>query len=108
MTDSQADPLRVVLVGCGQMGRNHARVLADLAGVTLAGVYDPDLEASAALCERYDTAAYTDWGYLLEHVRAGYMTAAVVATTSRRTAVIAGASVPNGNRARSIPFASTR
>ena len=33
---------------------------------------------------------------------------AVVATTCRMTAVMVGASVPNGNRARSMPFASTR
>ena len=32
---------------------------------------------------------------------------AVVATTSRRVAVIAGASVPNGKCPRSIPLAST-
>lgn len=34
-------PLRAVLVGLGAMGRNHARVLATLPGVELAGVADP-------------------------------------------------------------------
>lgn len=33
--------LRAGLVGLGSMGRNHARVLAGLEGVTLAGVVDP-------------------------------------------------------------------
>ncbi len=34
--------LRVGVVGVGVMGSNHARVLADLAGVKLAGIVDPD------------------------------------------------------------------
>jgi UDP-N-acetylglucosamine 3-dehydrogenase len=36
------DRLRVGVVGVGVMGANHARVLADLPGVTLAGIADPD------------------------------------------------------------------
>jgi predicted dehydrogenase len=35
-------PLRVGVVGVGVMGSNHARVLAGLSGVSLAGVADPD------------------------------------------------------------------
>ena len=34
--------LRVGVVGIGVMGSNHARVLAELPGVKLAGVADPD------------------------------------------------------------------
>ena len=34
--------LRVGVVGVGVMGANHARVLAELPGVSLAGVVDPD------------------------------------------------------------------
>jgi len=37
-----ARPLRVGVVGVGVMGSNHARVFADLPGVTLVGVADPD------------------------------------------------------------------
>jgi len=37
-----ARPLRVGVVGVGVMGSNHARVLADLPDVTLAGIADPD------------------------------------------------------------------
>ena len=32
--------LKVGLVGLGMMGRNHARVLSNLPGVDLVGVYD--------------------------------------------------------------------
>src|SRR5262245_63720355 len=35
-------PLRVGVVGVGVMGSNHARVFADLPGVRLVGVADPD------------------------------------------------------------------
>jgi predicted dehydrogenase len=44
-------PLRVGVIGVGVMGSNHARVLAGLAGVTLAGVADPD-RAQAELVAR--------------------------------------------------------
>ena len=42
--------LRVGVVGIGVMGSNHARVLADLAGVTLAGVADPDPKQRNFVC----------------------------------------------------------
>jgi UDP-N-acetylglucosamine 3-dehydrogenase len=39
---STSDVLRVGVVGVGVMGSNHARVLAGLSGIELAGVVDPD------------------------------------------------------------------
>lgn len=41
--DSADGLIRVGVVGVGIMGSNHARVFADLPGVTLTGVADPDL-----------------------------------------------------------------
>jgi hypothetical protein len=43
-SSGKAEPLRVGVVGAGVMGSNHARVLAGLPGISLAGVVDP-LEA---------------------------------------------------------------
>jgi UDP-N-acetylglucosamine 3-dehydrogenase len=40
--DAAEGLLRVGVAGVGVMGSNHARVLADLAGVKLAGIVDPD------------------------------------------------------------------
>ena len=37
-----ADPLKVGVIGVGVMGSNHARVLADIPGVRLVGIADPD------------------------------------------------------------------
>ncbi len=39
---ADATPLRLGVVGAGVMGYNHARVLAEMPGVTLVGVADPD------------------------------------------------------------------
>ncbi|MEA2991682.1 MAG: UDP-N-acetylglucosamine 3-dehydrogenase [Alphaproteobacteria bacterium] len=39
---SSADALRVGVIGVGVMGSNHARVLAEMPGVRIAGVADPD------------------------------------------------------------------
>lgn len=41
---TQSSPLRVGVIGCGVMGKNHARVFAELPGVALVGVVDPDQE----------------------------------------------------------------
>src|SRR5579872_5124984 len=40
--DFRGDSLRVGVIGVGVMGSNHARVLAELPGVKLIGVADPD------------------------------------------------------------------
>jgi predicted dehydrogenase len=44
LSGGQAEkPLRVGVVGVGVMGANHARVLAELPGVALVGIADPDV-----------------------------------------------------------------
>jgi predicted dehydrogenase len=45
------------VVGVGSMGRNHARVYAELPGVDLVGVTDVDAERARAVAEEYDTVA---------------------------------------------------
>src|SRR5580704_8704836 len=40
--DDSRSPIRVGVAGVGVMGSNHARVFADLAGIRLVGVADPD------------------------------------------------------------------
>ena len=41
-TAKAGSPLRLGVVGVGVMGSNHARVIADLADVKLAGIADTD------------------------------------------------------------------
>lgn len=51
--------IRVLVIGCGHMGRRHAEKVAALsrteASVTLAGVADPDLAAAREVAERLGT-----------------------------------------------------
>jgi len=56
---SAGDLLRVGVVGVGVMGSNHARVFADMPGVKLVGIVDPDAKqrdfvAKALGCAGYD------------------------------------------------------
>lgn len=46
------ETLRIGVVGLGVMGKNHARVLAELTGITLAGVVDPDEAQVSFVTER--------------------------------------------------------
>jgi UDP-N-acetylglucosamine 3-dehydrogenase len=46
-------PVRFVVIGCGAMGKNHARVLSDLAGVELVGVVDANPHVADALAYKY-------------------------------------------------------
>jgi predicted dehydrogenase len=64
------EPLRVGLAGAGAMGRNHARLLADLDGVELAAVWDRDPEAAAAVARLYGVPAAASWQELADRSEA--------------------------------------
>ncbi|MGB7178658.1 MAG: Gfo/Idh/MocA family oxidoreductase [Xanthobacteraceae bacterium] len=59
--------LRVGVVGVGVMGSNHARVLAEMPGVKLVGVADPDRARCDQVAGRLGCAAFTDVEELLQH-----------------------------------------
>jgi predicted dehydrogenase len=59
--DNDADkPLRVGVVGIGIMGSNHARVFADLPGVTLIGIADPEPKQRDFVASALGCAAFSD------------------------------------------------
>src|SRR5215831_12102319 len=64
----QADgaPLRLGVVGAGVMGYNHARVLAEMPGVSLVGVADPDEKQADFVRRTLGCAAVSDVRDLLE------------------------------------------
>src|SRR6202035_2833518 len=64
----QADtaPLRLGVVGVGVMGYNHARVLAEMPGVTLVGVADPDDKQADFVRRTLGCATVSDIRDLLE------------------------------------------
>jgi predicted dehydrogenase len=57
-------PLPVAVIGCGRMGRLHARVLSEMPGVRLVGVCDTSPAAAAAAAEAYGCPAFDGPGAL--------------------------------------------
>lgn len=57
---------RVGVVGVGALGRHHARVVQQLAGLSLAGVFDTDAERAATVAERLGAAAMPSLESLLD------------------------------------------
>lgn len=60
--------LRAAVIGAGAFGRHHAVKYAALAGVELAAVADPSLEARAAAMARHGVPTVADWRDLLGKV----------------------------------------
>jgi predicted dehydrogenase len=51
------NPLRVVLIGAGSFGRNHARALSEIPGIALTGIFDVDPSRAQALASQYGVLA---------------------------------------------------
>jgi UDP-N-acetylglucosamine 3-dehydrogenase len=64
---SAESALRVGVVGVGVMGSNHARVLAEFPGVTLAGVADPDRRQAHYVGNTLGCPALASVTELLDH-----------------------------------------
>ena len=69
--------LRVGVIGVGSMGRNHARVYADLPEVELVGVADADLGAATDIAGKYGAQPYQDFEKLLDDGQLDAVTVAV-------------------------------
>ena len=59
--------LRVGVIGVGVMGSNHARVLAELPGVKLVGVADPDRKRCDQVARSLGCASFSDAADLIRH-----------------------------------------
>ena len=77
--------LRVAVIGVGSMGRNHARVYADLPDVTLVAVADPSPASAAQAARQFGGTAYTDYLAMLDAEQPDAVTIAV--PTSEHLAV---------------------
>jgi predicted dehydrogenase len=62
--------IRIGLLGLGQMGRNHLRVLSLLRGVEIAFVFDADADHAAAIAAQHDLTATTDLDASLDTIDA--------------------------------------
>ena len=66
MPQSAPQTLKAGVAGAGVMGRNHARVLAEVQGVDLTTILDPDAVTGQGVADLYGAAAVfaaTDTGY---------------------------------------------
>src|SRR5204862_1597129 len=62
--------LRVGVVGIGHIGKNHARLYADLPGAQLAAIYDTDQAKARRLAEEFGTKAALSLEDLSQEVEA--------------------------------------
>jgi len=69
--------VRVAVIGVGAMGRNHARVYAEMPEVELVGIADANLATAQAVARRYGTQAYSDHIRLLREMRPYAVTVSV-------------------------------
>src|SRR5215813_5117979 len=84
--------LRVGVVGVGVMGSNHARVLADMPGVKLAGVADPDRKQRDFVSGALGCPAHAD----LDGLLAGGIDALTIAAPTHLHREIATAAIERG------------
>ncbi|MGA2497113.1 MAG: Gfo/Idh/MocA family oxidoreductase [Tepidisphaeraceae bacterium] len=63
-------PIPVAVIGCGRMGRLHARCYSQMPDVRLVGVYDRIAKAAQETAAQYHTAPFTDPASLLAQVKA--------------------------------------
>jgi predicted dehydrogenase len=76
------DPLPVGVVGCGRMGRLHARVYSQMPQVRLVAVVDPDADAAAEVAKEFSCRALSSVADLAPLVAA----ASIAAPTSAHLA----------------------
>lgn len=69
--------MRLAVVGCGEFGRNHARVYHDMPNVELAGVLDDNRERAAKLAQEFRVPAFQS----LEELRGAVDAASVAVPT---------------------------
>jgi hypothetical protein len=93
---ADAAPLRVGVVGVGVMGYNHARVLAEMPGVILVGVADPDDKQADFVERSLGCAAVADVGDL---IALGVDAIFIAASRSRPSATAS----MSWSRSRSLP-----
>jgi UDP-N-acetylglucosamine 3-dehydrogenase len=62
--------LKIGVIGTGAMGKNHARVCAELPNVELVGIADKDKDIVKNIAHRFDVSAFTDYKELLPKVDA--------------------------------------
>lgn len=64
----QPRPIRVGVIGVGNMGQHHTRVLSSMKDVELVGIADIDIERGLETASKYKTKFFEDYCELLPNV----------------------------------------
>ena len=67
---NQSDPISVGVIGIGNMGQHHVRVLSMIKGIQLVGVADINAELGIETASKYQIHYFDDYHKLLAHVDA--------------------------------------
>ncbi len=81
--------LKVAVIGVGSMGRNHARVYAELDDVQLVAVADANHDAVEKVAQKYNAHAYTNYHTLLEQEDLDAVSIAVPTSMHKEVALAA-------------------
>ena len=79
MTATANQRIRVAVVGCGEFGRNHARVYRELENAQFAGVFDTDPARAAAFAQEFQTQPFSSLDAMQGHVDAASVAVPTVA-----------------------------
>ncbi len=60
-------PIKIAIIGLGNMGRHHARHLANMDNVTVVAVCDANPDTAIDFGQQYQCNWYTDWATALTH-----------------------------------------
>ena len=85
------NPLRIGVAGVGHLGKLHVKMLADMPGVQLAGVFDTDETKAKSVAAEYGTRAWSTLDALMEQVDA-----ITVATTTTAHFAVASEALQRG------------
>jgi UDP-N-acetylglucosamine 3-dehydrogenase len=82
----KATVLKAAVIGVGTMGRNHARVYAQLEDATLVAVADADPKALQAIARTYKVPTYTNFEQMLDEASPDLVSVAVPTRLHREVA----------------------
>ena len=81
--------LKSAVIGVGMMGRNHARVYAEMPAIELVGVSDLNETAADKIARQYNCQAFTDYVTLLDKTKPDLLTIAVPTAEHLAVAMVA-------------------
>ena len=62
--------LKVAVIGVGHLGKEHARVYAELPGVELVGVVDIQRKQAEKISQQYNTQYFSNYKEVIDKVEA--------------------------------------